>query len=834
MKINLISKDKKINSKSFSLSAILLYSVFVLLFLSILFTPAQSQASTKTWDSGGANNNCSTAGNWDNDTIPTTTDDIVINSTADAIIWDSACPQTVNSFLMDTGFTGSVQVNTVYGSSGFTVFTITTNLTINAGTMKHADNSTAETYRLNLAVGGDFTIGASGTMNVDGLGYDINSGPGAGGITSNYYGGSHGGFGAFSFAHVSGISYGTTYGSLTAPVNLGSGGSYGSGHGRSGGGAIQFSVDGTTIVNGIISADGIGWHSSGSGGSIYFQTDILAGSGIIRANGGGDPTTASGGGGGRVAIILNQIASTFESYTGIITAYGGNCSNDGAAGTVYKQTQAEVATGGTLIIDNFNQITTNNITTKIPSGSTWTVNSTIIQNKGNFELTYDSNLLVPILTVGNNGIVTVNQGPSGEAVSHTGDILIQSGGTLTHSDNSIAETYKLRMNVTGDLIIDSGGFINVNGLGYDAHYGPGTPIGGQYVEGASYGGRGYSAYVSPPTYGSLTAPVNLGSGGGFLGQGYSGGGAIILNVSGLTTINGTISADGYNVGPGNTYGMGSGGSVYITTSTINGVGIISANGGQSPDYKDAGGGGRISIILTGINSDFLNFSGATFKAYGGYMIGANAAAGTIYKQTQAQGGGKGDLIIDNNNYSTISGVVTSISSSVTDATVGSVTLTGSKAGKLTIDSGQTLTVHGAGTTLTIGTGTTFTNNGTLNLGGTTPISNSGTITHGSGSTINYIGQADNSTVTIPNLSYQNIGINKTGTTFTTNSAIGLAGNLNITAGTFNPNNFIPIPIPNHFPFRFNRELLCLVFRFSTQIVNPRFQSSHPRIKMHRC
>ena len=89
----------------------------------------------------------------------------------------------------------------------------------------------------------------------------------------------------------------------------------------------------------------------------------------------------------------------------------------------------------------------------------------------------------------------------------------------------------------------------------------------------------------------------------------------------------------------------------------------------------------------------------------------------VSEQYAARSGGNryGELIINNNNVATGSGVDTSISSSVTDTIVGSVTLTASKAGKLTIDAGQTLTILGTSGALTVGTGTTLTNNGTLKL-----------------------------------------------------------------------------------------------------------------------
>lgn len=44
---------------------------------------------------------------------------------------------------------------------------------------------------------------------------------------------------------------------------------------------------------------------------------------------------------------------------------------------------------------------------------------------------------------------------------------LQSGVTVTHSDNSDAQTYTLTINTTGDIDIQSGGIIDVDGRGYD-------------------------------------------------------------------------------------------------------------------------------------------------------------------------------------------------------------------------------------------------------------------------------------------------------------------------------------------------------------------------------
>jgi hypothetical protein len=144
---------------------------------------------------------------------------------------------------------------------------------------------------------------------------------------------------------------GKTYGSITAPVHLGSGGST-----FNGGGSARITVSGTTTLHGVISAGSVSNDTSqgatGSGGSILLTTAHLAGAGLIRANGGGGSFSAAGG--GRVAVILTA-GSDFGGVT--ITAHGGKSGNGnpGGAGTVYLQTPSQGAGKGTVTLDNNGQ-----------------------------------------------------------------------------------------------------------------------------------------------------------------------------------------------------------------------------------------------------------------------------------------------------------------------------------------------------------------------------------------------------------------------------------------------------------------------------------------------
>src|SRR5262249_16156393 len=149
----------------------------------------------------------------------------------------------------------------------------TTSITCN-GTMTVGSSGTVIVQRSSTSGNGAgqtitaATLTISGTISADGQGFDAGSGPG----TGPWGGGAcHGGIGTNGYSS----STSHTYGSMTAPTSLGSGGYNGSSNGGAGGGAITISSTGTITVNGTITANGVGNNvagsgdTSGAGGSIY-------------------------------------------------------------------------------------------------------------------------------------------------------------------------------------------------------------------------------------------------------------------------------------------------------------------------------------------------------------------------------------------------------------------------------------------------------------------------------------------------------------------------------------------------------------------------------------
>jgi len=719
-------------------------------------------AYDKTW-TGTTSTAWATATNWSEGAAPVPTDKVripfttlkpTIDVTAGAITIAKLSIENGATLTMSNGNTTTDKKLIVSGDVRI----------YSGGNMTHTANAADETHKLNLSVGGNLTIDSGGLIKVDGMGYSNRNGPGYSAIGSSDV--SYGGLGN--------NNSGPTYGSITAPVNLGTGGSTNPASGSAaGGGAIQLTVSGLTSVSGTISAKGISPLinvSGGSGGSIYLTTGTIAGAGSIAADGVTFPGGSMSSGGGRVAIILTDPAADFSNFaTATVTAYGGaNSTLAGAAGTVYKETGAQHAAlpgSGTLIVDNNDLTSQGTITTLMPVAvDVGAFSQVIIKGKGNLGVDGDDTLdlstlnlstpdndntkaFITILpkaastgapkyytpdnvTLGSGATITNYTLVLGTPASHfldgimgfTGPLTVSSTGNITHLDNSTAEIYKLNLYIDGNLTIASGGTINVDGLGYDAFYGPGKY---SSFSAASHGGLGgyRDRYPQSLTYGSITAPVNLGSGGSAI----AGGGAVKLWVTGALANDGTISASAPNGAMAS-----SGGSIYITTGTIatSATGLIEANGGASSGSGSAGGGGRVSIILTAPGATFPSYwepsvTPGTVTAYGGLLNPRSAAAGTVYRATTSQGPTGGVLTIANFSGAISSAdVVTSMDDkSARSETIGSLQVL--SPGYFWIGPDDTLTLGGTNTTLTVASGATFYNGGVLNLGGKT-FTNSGT------------------------------------------------------------------------------------------------------------
>lgn len=698
---------------------------------------------------------------------------------------------------------------------------------------------------LSIANGGSIDVserGYSGGTSTPGYTCSGCGGGGGFGVRTGSYGGGggYGGSGANATVSVAEIVSlgGTSYGSTTAPAYLGSGGGGSSAglQGGFGGGAVKLVVSGTLTNNGVIKADGGRSYGSsysnlpggGSGGSIWLQTNILAGTGSTTANGGGAHIyNVNGyggtGGGGRIAIYYTTDNSSVTNY-----AYGQTNYKTGGAGTIFKKVSSESL--GSLLVDNNRTTTPTHIviaSTTLSSSSTFAsttvTGGALLQVPNNTSLVINDTLslsnLGGIVVQGINSTLTasaliVSSGSTTLDVNK--DVVtpptfttatINGNSTLSHSTSTFPTThnFSLIMSAT-DLTVNNGGAIDVTGKGFlggtttagfscvgcGGGGGSGYSGGIYYGGGGSYGGKGsdFNPYISAvivtasgSPYGSTTEPTQFGSGGGGGSgsyQGGNGGGAMKLMVSGTLTNNGWIMANGGNgvYNASQFAGGGSGGSVWIQTDILAGSGAVTANGGNGGRHNGTyfaggGGGGRIASLFTTDNSTI------TYSALGkGVTVIRNTygGAGTIYKKASASA--LGDLTLNNGGYQNASTTISSTSNIV----FASTTITGGAIlhipNNVTVNAGSSLTMSNFGGLVLAGTGTVFSVDAlNIQTGSSTidvhkdivTVPTFGDVTINSNSTLSH------STSTFPTAHYYSLIMSATNLTINSGGAIDVSG-----------------------------------------------------------
>ncbi|MFH1153807.1 MAG: Ig-like domain-containing protein [Pseudomonadota bacterium] len=505
--------------------------------------------------------------------------------------------------------------------------TVTHTLTLDEyGLLTHFDATTAFESRLDLTVN-TLVIGDTGRIDVTARGYlGGQAYDERGRTTGNVYGsddGAGGSFGGLGGSH-SGAVPNSLYGSLTNPVDTGSGGgAWDSYDGGDGGGRVRITATSAT-VNGTIRANGGESAGSaagdGSGGSVSITTHALDGTGFIEANGAGG-NTGVGGGGGRVSIACTGPLTLNEAH---VHALGGQGYYGGRAGDGTVVFKRAGQTHGELVIDGQGLSPSNN-TTFIPGG--YTFDSLVLRNNA--------------VAIADNGLTVIDT------------LLLTGNSTLSHNQGLEAG-----LSITADTIqIDNGSAIDVTGRGYRGgldYDEPGHTLGdiegSQTGAGGSFGGLGggHEHRDSYTVYGDPKLPAQLGSGGGAWDSydGGYGGGRITINAATAVIVNGVVLANG-GESAGTAAGDGSGGSILIQTSHLSGTGAIHANGGGGYTAT-AGGGGRVAIFCDDVDpvDNLENGRAITALSGRGYYNDRPAAAGTVFIRTTGQE--NGNLYIDDN------------------------------------------------------------------------------------------------------------------------------------------------------------------------------------------
>lgn len=675
-------------------------------------------AATVTWDGGGSGDDWCTDANWSTDAEPTSADDVIIDSEVTVSTFNclgegktlqfnslsigGTATTTFGLGFAAIGSGGSITVKNlgVLQQIDTSTYTITGTLTVESGgIIKHSDNSTGQSAEIDLSVGG-LNIQSGGSISIDGLGYDggpsanpgtngYGPGAGAGGSSAMAGGGGYGGSGGNGMDGGSADkSGGVAYGSISAPVFIGSGGGSGvSAAGGAGGGAAKIVITGggTATLSGTVTAKGASGSSGngnkgggGSGGSFWISFSsggTIAGNGTINVDGGspagsnGTGEYGGGGGGGRIAITgytTNSFSGTYSYNGGFFTDidHPQAEASDGAGGTLWLQRSS---TNGDLYVGrviDYGDFTITPVTTtmsidsvsfltgaylQLSAGTTLTMSSSTMgsvnaTNTAYFDaqgtLSVPTTFTVPAtvqlqispsnfsgvsaLIVAANGTLQLEGNTTSTAWSLSSVVV---SGILTHKTNSSTVAHSVNINAN-TITVNSGGYISSTGRGYSG--------GAAQTNG---NGPGAGTYSNPD-----------GGGGAYGGNGGSG---ATSGANGGTKYGTTSTPLSYagSGGAGSYYSVGGGGGGVIhllVSSTLTVDGIISANGGTGRAHCGAtpagasGGGSGGGILLEATTLAGSGTITANGGNGGGNGSGCNGGGG---------GGGRVLITVDTNSFS---------------------------------------------------------------------------------------------------------------------------------------------------------------------------------------
>ena len=321
--------------------------------------------------------------NWSLGRAPVATDAILLGAWSSRnLTWDAGATHTVASWTQTAEYNGQVIFPITYEGAdvdaGFNLFTVSGDVSVLGGAWVHPVQGDsvktagaaepAERYRLNVAVGGDFTVGAG--VNISGQGRGRGYWTGGG-----YYNrGIHAGYVITTtndmYTAVSDPLL-VPFGSILEPVATGKGAARGNngtdvavsdGHG---GGSIHIVVGGAFSNAGRVIANGQATGAAGgAGGSVYVRAASIAGAGTFEAN--GAAPTGSGqqaaGSGGRVSLVAtgaNAASASTASANGSRAPDYWQRNNqpywEGAAGTVWLQSGTDKTLLVRDVVDNWSQ-----------------------------------------------------------------------------------------------------------------------------------------------------------------------------------------------------------------------------------------------------------------------------------------------------------------------------------------------------------------------------------------------------------------------------------------------------------------------------------------------
>lgn len=591
--------------------------------------------------------------------------------------WDggvNGLATTVAEWKQLEGYTGTITFDTTY-TGAFNSLSVTGDVTLGGGMWTHLANTAAEEYRLKVVVGGNVAIAAAAKIDASGKGFA--SGKARPGSAKGCHASPMGSAAADKL-----------YGDVKKPEALGSGNDKGAG-----GGAIYIEATGSFTNDGELNVNSLG----GAAGSIYVKAASVAGAGTYSAQA---PVSVSGkeyqaGSGGRIAFELTDSASITDDEDAFVsgkcaTGFAFNSRNSAAGGTVLIKSTSHAngvlyvngQTAGSYSYTRLQPEFKNMLA--IPVSEIWALDGIVFLNKPMAALKVPEGATLSLpnglasvkaygndagiggkggnLPVGNRGLVidggTLSLPPVVEHLianrwtfqaarpyTLSGDVRVNANGRIgvvAGYATTYAYTNRCDLIVTGDLMVESGGSIDATGAGWK-NYSDAVPTSLGWsvnsVSGAHGGVSSQHSIAIKYVYDSILNPMLPGEGSqnGDSGNAVFGGGCVKLTIGGALMLAGKAQAKSvYQDVNG-----GAGGTINITCGSITGSGTIDATT-QSAYGGTQGGGGRVAIRLTGVDSDFTSYPLSRITVT---QSGSQSSGGTIYLQTATESENCGTVYI---------------------------------------------------------------------------------------------------------------------------------------------------------------------------------------------
>ena len=651
-----------------------------------------------TWTGEAGDGLASSAANWSGG-VPTAADKINLDGrfSSTDLTWDAGVnglPATVASWTQDASYEGAVTFTTGYEGAN-AQFAIMGDAVVNGGSWTHPTNTAdgVQVSRLDVAVGGSFTLGAAAKLDAKGRGF----------ANGKYREGS--GY-ACHATSPRGMT-GQVYGSVTAPVDVGCGGrsdSY-----SCGGGAVRLVVAGAATIDGAIDARSSSQSprtsekNNGAGGSVFVTAASISGAGTVDASAyasdGSESCQQEGASGGRIALVATAGEVTIPlANLKANGATGGSVEGaaaTGGGGTIYVKNAADangallVGTTGGKTWSYVKRYPTPTSTTIVPPGETWTFDRVYLRGQGILSVPSGATLALP------NGFKSVSNTDASEAAyscgilylggtirvpalaepeehvlsggwifeaiepfAFAGDVRLQDNagfGCFYLTQPTVTNTLQCQVSVGGSLTVESDGVLygKTRGQRNTASIHVAATHGGV----TSFDPAGSNAYdsVFHPRY---SGACGQGAGGKATDPGTQnvGGGALKLTVGGVLTMDGKADFSGAANETG--CNASAGGSLDITAGSLAGAGSILADGSSASGSgaRASGGGGRIAIRLTDSGATFSDDWLDRISATGGKRkesAGCDASAGTVYLQDGSQADGAGAIVVANSNRTSV-------------------------------------------------------------------------------------------------------------------------------------------------------------------------------------